>query len=76
MVNFSIVVNGNDFDGVYENDAENHAVELNVDATNSQSENDVYQQLVDAIDKADNYAKINKLLHELTDMQKGIEYKF
>lgn len=34
-----------------------------------------FDQMVNAIDKADNFAKINKLLHELKDAQKGIDYK-
>lgn len=55
MPDFSIVVNGNDFDVV--------------------EEKSDYEQTCDAIDKADNFAKINKLLHELKDAQKGIDYK-
>lgn len=35
-----------------------------------------FDQMVNAIDKADDFAKINKLLHQLSDAQKGIDYDF
>ena len=67
MPDFSIVVNGKDFE-VVPNDGSGT---IQVSSQDS-STDDTEAQMLEAIAKADGYGSINKILHALLDAKKNI----